>query len=125
MKFFKKLLLFSFIVLAFSNQLFSQKLTKPSIIMKTLKVQQPENSCISITNSSDTNATFSMKLNNKFYTTDTDIANEIRNLSSSNKDSLFFFCMAIHVQKFFRDSTIDKRLFVNNINALFQFSWIL
>ena len=100
MKFFKKLLLFSFIVLAFSNQLFSQKLTKPSIIMKTLKVQQPENSCISITNSSDTNATFSMKLNNKFYTTDTDIANEIRNLSSSNKDSLFFFAWQFMCKNF-------------------------
>ncbi len=91
MKFFIKLLLFSFIILAFSNQLISQKLTKPSTIMKTLKVQQPENSCISITNSSDTNATFSMKLNNKFFTTTNDITDEIRNLSGSNKDSLFFF----------------------------------
>ncbi|MBU0488830.1 MAG: hypothetical protein KKA07_03475 [Bacteroidetes bacterium] len=56
-----------------------------------IKVENPENTCISITNTSDTVVAFTFSLNGMFFQATAEVADEVRRMAGKSTDSLFFY----------------------------------
>ena len=117
----KVLLLFS-AILIYSNSILAQQTRKPTSIKKEINVDQPDNSYISITNLSDTAAKFSIKLNDKLYSSVQEIKDEIYAMAGNNKDSSYYYAWKFIIStNYFSMSLLAENwtttllLFINSI----------
>ena len=77
--------------------------------IKTISTKNPHNTCITLTNNSDTMNEFSFTFNNKFYSSFNDIKNEILALANQKEDSLFYYAW-----KFVCNNTYNNKSIVRD-----------